>query len=857
MLKTDWYNMILAFFHDPPDKALDIRGHVSRGAKLAGVALGEEITRETLSKNSKNEDITAAEIERLPMPRPDINGEYVWAVSPDEEGELVVVHPLSAEKRVIDTKRLTFEAEKKVLSEIINDSTDRNYFAIWRLYRDRLARLDSGWMMLPADTRQPDHSIWNHTDFVSGLLPSLTDVEGPGFLTFQIGPVQPFIAASRSLRDLWSSSFILSWLAFHAALPLIENLGPASLVYPSMRGVPMLDKWLQKEKGLPIEFDPSTILSPCLPNRFLAVVPWGRDGETARKIAAECEQSAKHEWLNICNTVKQSLAKKWNDISPQWAVLWDEQVESYFEFNTSLLHRRECNDNVICELLSEDGKFSTARPNAAMTRKLAAVIPLEERPGYPQNTAGRWGSQIDIIGRSLAAKRTVRHFPRGVDWAAMTPAKCSMLGTFEQMGPPLLSDSSKFWEKVFSEDAHQIRGTRLKTNEQLCAVALVKRFAWPCYFQTKLGVELSQRRIEDTATIAAAEWIRRPEVNLDVEAIWKREKYWSGQWLHKNDKSEEHDLTISDSLLREIRDSIKRAGSPPTYYAVLKLDGDELGKWLQGEKSPPISDVIHPHMHSYWKDKPAAAEILRVPRPVGPTLHASISEALANFSLHFAPQIVEKHKGTLIYAGGDDVLALLPVSSSLACAQELETTYRSDWHTDSDGNPRLLMGSKATVSCGIAIVHYKEDLAYALEQARSAEKAAKSSGRNCLAIATCKRSGEHNLFYWPWKLVPNLRGYVETFMSGATDRWAYRLRQQLHVLRALPLEAFVAEMKRLVDRTQNGEAATFDSDRLTSDFADYLSCSVSAMSQIEPGDVERDFVFACQAASFMARGRDE
>ena len=34
---------------------------------------------------------------------------------------------------------------------------------------------------------------------------------------FQAGPVQPFIAAARSTRDLWSGSYMLSWLMAAAA----------------------------------------------------------------------------------------------------------------------------------------------------------------------------------------------------------------------------------------------------------------------------------------------------------------------------------------------------------------------------------------------------------------------------------------------------------------------------------------------------------------------------------------------------------------------------------------------------------------------------------------------------------------
>ena len=42
-------------------------------------------------------------------------------------------------------------------------------------------------------------------------------------LSFKIGPVQPFIEAARTLRDLWSGSYLLSWLTAHAMTALFEN----------------------------------------------------------------------------------------------------------------------------------------------------------------------------------------------------------------------------------------------------------------------------------------------------------------------------------------------------------------------------------------------------------------------------------------------------------------------------------------------------------------------------------------------------------------------------------------------------------------------------------------------------------
>ena len=116
---------------------------------------------------------------------------------------------------------------------------------------------------------------------------------------------------------------------------------------------------------------------------------------------------------------------------------------------------------------------------------------------------------------------------------------------------------------------------------------------------------------------------------------------------------------------------------------------------------------------------------------MGPALQNALSEALTNFALHSVPDIVDRHMGELIYAGGDDVLALLPAACALRCAGELVATYQRDWSEDG----RLLPGCRATVSAGLAVVHYKEDLRFALQAARDAEKAAKSAGRDCAVCA--------------------------------------------------------------------------------------------------------------------------
>lgn len=55
----------------------------------------------------------------------------------------------------------------------------------------------------------------------------------PALLKVQIGPVQDFIAQARSTRDLWSGSFLISWMMGQLVLRL---KGPAGveLIFPDL-----------------------------------------------------------------------------------------------------------------------------------------------------------------------------------------------------------------------------------------------------------------------------------------------------------------------------------------------------------------------------------------------------------------------------------------------------------------------------------------------------------------------------------------------------------------------------------------------------------------------------------------------
>lgn len=871
--------LLLAYLHDPPDKALEIKSHVGRACRYAATILGRPVTSDEFSKH---EDQVASAIERLPMPK--AGKDYEWAVGL-ENGSLQVVHPLSG-----DAHRLTGLAApdeniiEKKLREVIAglSATQQKFLALWRSLPESLAALNSAYLRLPADTRTPDHSIWNHLDIVAGLQQPLEYAGGPAFLSFALGPVQSFIAGARSVRDLWSGSMILSYLTFRALLPVVKECGPTALVYPALRGVPLLDLWLRREQKLDqlVQPLPEKKLSPCLPNKFVAVVPWGSNGETAKQLAADCESAARSAWNEIADAVHKQLKERWKSLDQRWAKLWQQQIDNFWDIQTTVLPWRDkTDDGTLANLLQGKSAFAEAFKDtgAQRVRELAEAIPSNDRPGYFQRSAGQWQYRLELSARIMAAQRSIRRIPEATPDEAVPP-KCSLLGSYEQMGPADLSKSREFWEEaVKAISKNTIGGIRLGQHERLCAISLVKRFCGPAFFASQLELEPSDFRYPDTATVAAALWLQ--EVKIDPDEVRKLppDKHWSGQWLHwSTDNQDEKEVPCPQAIFAQIKGARQNPeiGSPPTYYAILMMDGDEMGKWLRGEKSPEVQKVMHRKLQDYFRglSDSRVEQAFTAQRPVGPALHAAISEALANFALQVAPPIIKNHNGTLIYAGGDDVLALLPTETALKCALELYNAYRGEvsdnngaergYYRTAGGREVLMMGPTATLSAGLAIVHYKEDLRFALEQARRAEKEAKATGRNALVLRTCRRSGEHSSALCPWTFVDSVAAWVQAFRNKASDRWSYHLRGELPTLQELPLEAMAAEIRRQVNRAESATTKQFETEQRTAgeilaqQFGDYHTLMTEKPRLRSTGEALTHFLTLCQTASFLARGRD-
>lgn len=173
---------------------------------------------------------------------------------------------------------------------------------------------------------------------------------------------------------------------------------------------------------------------------------------------------------------------------------------------------------------------------------------------------------------------------------------------------------------------------------------------------------------------------------------------------------------------------------PFPYVACLVADGDRMGRALEALAS----------------------------RPDGHLAHQRVSQALADFTRKARAIVEEQHRGVLVYAGGDDVLAFITPMDAPACARALAVAFRASLEGALAGTGAAV----PTLSVGLGIGHVLESLGELLTLGRRAEKAAKQAGRDALAILVAKHAGRERLWSAPW--ASNPVGQLETDVALLT-----------------------------------------------------------------------------------------
>jgi len=240
------------------------------------------------------------------------------------------------------------------------------------------------------------------------------------------------------------------------------------------------------------------------------------------------------------------------------------------------------------------------------------------------------------------------------------------------------------------------------------------------------------------------------------------------------------------------------------------IDGDRIGKMLSGDTLPSFGEFLHPAFKikmEEWRigSKEAGKELMDMPRMLSPSHHIAISRVMKDFSIHVVRKIARDHDGLLVYAGGDDILALFPAVKVLKAADEIQGYFKKDFYTVRvDGNERKIMGlgKKASMSAGIVFAHYKWPLYDAVEKVRAAEKYAKEIyGRNAFCITFIKHSGEILKAGGKWDVVNDLVDIAKAIVERKISHsFIHDFLKVSEILKDVKDDMLKAEVRRLLNR---------------------------------------------------------
>jgi CRISPR-associated protein Cmr2 len=852
---TIWQTKLAARIHDPAEKALvllrDPAGHEGGSIVEVGKALGfpthlvrrrDGSTVEKLKLTDDMERIVeqadhwAAAADRAQFPK-DTDERFVeWAqVRFADQGELV--HPLSGERFEVwnigqqilaeHIKAVSGDHFKRLIHNQPDGQPDHRLttLAFWR-FGPELGRQLEGvgplWNLLPADTRTPDHTIWQHLDLTSALAGAMATSGRPAVLTLSIGPVQDFIAAARSTSDLWAGSHFLSTLVWQAIKKVATDYGPDAILFPQLRGVPVVDLWLIDEGVRAEHFgnvdwnDTSTDYNPlfvaALPNKFVALVP----EQDAARLASQIREHLRQWVQNEARAMLDRLLKEIGE-QPRGQHCYrqlEEQLRDFPEVHWAVVpwldeHGAKGALTAFCPP-GEQPAFFNSQAWTILTN------PIEPEQGWrfwEPNDGILYPAVHELGERTLVSAKSARPFSQ----LMQRGYRDSLTGEYEwltlderqltERSPRQRTDT--LWAKVAS-----VKPSWAKKGEHLSAFGLIKRL-WPERFTEivkhsrwydglaekpdlsryvvsthvmALAPSLERlmeegpafHRLDDPSerekACEAFDWLRDQTQGLKRPALPRRlmrkelrEREW---WdvatrlpaLIEQERARAEDEQ-EDASIAKVVARIERAIGYQTerYYGLLLMDGDRLGAWLSGEPALSYKEVFHTRvvegLQAY--NHTDLLQYLKAHRPTSPARHMAISSALNGFALDLVRYVVEEEcLGKVLYAGGDDVMAMVCVRDLLNAMALLRLAYSGgvpdgrpmpNLKTELDlkrGFVRLrsrlyqVMGTTATASCGAVIAHHQAPLTMVLRELRAAEQRAKSEGgRDAFSITVIKRSG--------------------------------------------------------------------------------------------------------------------
>lgn len=526
------------------------------------------------------------------------------------------------------------------------------------------------------------------------------------YFHFTLGPVQGFVAQARRTRDFWAGSFLLSWLAGVAICAVKEQGG--EIIFP-----------IPNEDFLKAILGENTTVKPQqggIPNRFMADISncQNFDGNAVTN-------AVKQAWLAIADKVWEKDRQGLEQQGYHTREIWERQNNNFWDMSW-----------VITE-----GRDTSA---------------LDKRKNFRTHTTSVEGGY-----------------------------KCMMMEGYQELSGATDKNSGKKRRNFWVNLVQLIHSKDVGENEELCAITYIKRRFVHIFKDVKKSIDINgntltihgwklPHNVPSVAYMASVPWLKKLLENQNYMDDFKQVlnhidemKYFSDVDINERAESKNHVKTIQqiindttidlkeisldgniyyqtfwdnignfvadkqnyDGKIDDYRPKIKSALSklydkmddfePSPYYAILLMDGDSLGKQMSHEARQPI-----------------------------------ISKALDNFTQQ-AQEIVRNNDGFLIYAGGDDVLALLSLDDAIKTANQLRIAYADCFAQVSNNETKVY----STLSGAINYCHIGMPLTQVLMDSHDLlDNIAKDGvGRNALAVRVWKPSGQAVQWAMPWDKV--------------------------------------------------------------------------------------------------------
>jgi len=515
-------------------------------------------------------------------------------------------------------------------------------------------------------------------------------------LHFTLGPAQEFVGQARRTRDLWAGSFLLSYLAARA----IEGMeGDSRVVFPDTSH-DLLVTWL--EDCAAAEHVPAFAT---LPNRFTV------EGVDLEARAQEASHAVREAWLELADAVWQELVAALGEafMGPDVRAIWERQVAAQWP---------------LMWVVGSDPTALEQRKNLRSFRSAAEPGEKCTQCGYrqslsPSPEAGRravvefWASLSDGVSRSGNIGRR--------EFKANGRERLCAVCTIKRLFPLVARDVLGWQVEVgypstdFLAAVPALRQLLKKAHGNADLSDQLKRFTAVCK-------EAGVAQTEDGLSMPALAELLQGLPDALAVLVSLDGSVWHESALERELEEGEAIGQRAEPILAQLRDIKRRSGvHVPSFYCLLAMDGDHMGEILARHRG-------NEHVVSSSLDEFAQTVI--------------------------ALQDTPGFAGRVVYAGGDDVLMLLPVTDGLHWAAYLREAYCDSFRG---------RGVDARISAGIQYAHYSTPLQAVIRDAhRLLNDIAKDAmDRDSFAIRVWHRGGPALTFGRRWKSSSHLNPECE------------------------------------------------------------------------------------------------